>query len=152
MEGAGDSEDRPRKITKGKKNLIMANIHQGNGEMEQPVRNGKEGHPLGEGEGHEPERNHTWGQACRLASNSQCASMLSHVRLFATLWTIACQAPLSMGFSRQEHCSGLPCSPPGDLPDPRIEPTSLRSPPLAGRFFTTGTTWETQGKRCTFTR
>ncbi|KAJ1077985.1 hypothetical protein K5549_011312 [Capra hircus] len=57
----------------------MANIHQGNGEMEQPVRNGKEGHPLGEGEGHEPERNHRWGQACRLASNSQCASMLSHV-------------------------------------------------------------------------
>ena len=39
----------------------------------------------------------------------------SRVRLFATPWTIACQAPLSMGFSRQEHWSGLPCPPPGDL-------------------------------------
>ena len=142
MEGAGDSEDRPRKITKGKKNLIMANIHQGNGEMEQPVRNGKEGHPLGEGEGHEPERNHRWGQACRLASNSQCASMLSHVRLFATLWTIACQAPLSMGFSRQECWSRLPCPPPGDLPHPGTEPTTFISPASVGRFFTTRTTWE----------
>ena len=47
--------------------------------------------------------------------------------LFATLWTIAHQAPLSMGFSRQEYWSGLPCSPPGDLPNPGIEPTSLIS-------------------------
>ena len=38
-----------------------------------------------------------------------------------TLWTVACQAPLSMGFSRQEYSSGLPCPPPGDLPDPGIE-------------------------------
>ena len=108
LEGAGDSEERPRKITKGEKNLIMANIHQGNEEMEQPVQNGEEGHPLGGGEGHQPERNHRRGQACRLAPNSQRASMLSRVRLFATLWTIACQAPLSMGFSRQEHWIGLP--------------------------------------------
>ena len=53
--------------------------------------------------------------------------VLSHfnrVRLFAILWTIARQAPLSMGFSRQEHWSGLPCPPPGDLPDPGIEPVS----------------------------
>ena len=141
LEGAGDSEDRPRKITKGKKNLIMANIHQGNGEMEQPVRNGKEGHPLGEGEGHEPERNHTWGQACRLASNSQCASMLSHVRLFATLWTIACQAPLSMGFSRQEHCMPF-----RDLPNLGIKSASLTTPALAGKFFTTNATWEALNK------
>ena len=42
-----------------------------------------------------------------------------------------------MGFSRQEHCSGLPCPPPGDLPNPEIKPTSLVSPALAGRFFTT---------------
>ena len=42
----------------------------------------------------------------------------SHVRHLATLWTVACQAPLSMGFSRQEYWSGLPCTPPGDLPDP----------------------------------
>ena len=48
----------------------------------------------------------------------------SHVPLFATLWIVACQAPLSMAFSRQEHWSGLPCSPPEDLPDPGIEPTS----------------------------
>jgi len=50
------------------------------------------------------------------------------------------QAPLSMGFSRQEYWSGLPCPPPGDLPNPRTEPTSLRSPALAGRFCTTSTT------------
>ena len=52
----------------------------------------------------------------------------------ATLWTIALQAPLSMGFSRQESCSGFPFPPPEDLPDPGIEP---RSPALAGGFFTT---------------
>ena len=46
----------------------------------------------------------------------------SQVRLFATLWTIACQASLSKEFSRQEYCSGLPCPPPGDLPDPGIKP------------------------------
>ena len=49
---------------------------------------------------------------------------LSHVRLFATLWTVPCQAPLSMGFSRQEYWSGLPFPSPGDLPDPGIEPSS----------------------------
>ena len=53
-----------------------------------------------------------------------------------TLWTAVCQAPLSMGFSRQEYWSGLPFPPPGDLPDPGIEPVSLKSPVLAGRFFT----------------
>ena len=47
-----------------------------------------------------------------------------------------------MGLSRQEYWSGLPCSPPGDLPHPGIEPTLLMSPALAGRFFTTSTTWE----------
>ena len=54
-------------------------------------------------------------------------SRFSHVRFFVTLWTTACQAPLSMGFSRQEHWSGLPRPPPGDLPNPGIEPTSLMS-------------------------
>ena len=49
---------------------------------------------------------------------------LSRVRLFATPWTVACQAPLSMGFSRQEYWSGLPFPSPGDLPDPGIEPGS----------------------------
>ena len=64
------------------------------------------------------------------------------VRLFVTPWIIAHEAPLSMGFCRQEYWSELPCSPPGDLLDPGIEPTSLKSPPLAGRFFTTSATWE----------
>ena len=71
-----------------------------------------------------------------------CASCFSHVRLFETLWIIAYQAPLSMGFSRQECWSGLSCPPPGDLPNPGMEPTSLKSPALAGKFFTTNTTWE----------
>ena len=69
-------------------------------------------------------------------------SFLSCVLLFVTLWTAAHQAPLSMGFSRQEYWSGLPCPPPGDLPNPGIEPVSLMSPALAGRFFTTSTTWD----------
>ena len=47
-----------------------------------------------------------------------------------------------MGFSREEYWSALPCSPSGDLPDPGIEPESLVSPALGGRFFTTGATWE----------
>ena len=63
--------------------------------------------------------------------------MLSCVRLFATLWTEACQAPLSMEFSRQEYWSELPFLSPGDLPDPGIEPTSPASPTLTGGFFTT---------------
>ena len=50
---------------------------------------------------------------------------LSHVQLFATLWTVAYQVPLSMGFSRQEYWSGLPFPSPGDLPNPGIEPRSL---------------------------
>ena len=52
------------------------------------------------------------------------------------------QSSLSMVFSRQEYWSGLPCTPPGDLPDPGIEPVSLISPALAGRFFTMSSTWE----------
>ena len=56
--------------------------------------------------------------------------------------TVAHQAPLSMGFSRQEYWSGLSCSPPGDLPDPGIEPASLMSPALTSGFFTTSATWE----------
>ena len=66
----------------------------------------------------------------------------SCVQLFVNPWIIACQAPLSMGFSRQEHWSGLPCPPPGDLPDPGIKSASLMSPALAGGFFATSTTWE----------
>ena len=67
---------------------------------------------------------------------------LSCVQLFVAPWTIAHQAPLSMGFSRQEYWSGSPRPPPGDLLDPGIEPLSLISPALAGGFFTTGATWE----------
>ena len=73
--------------------------------------------------------------------------MLNHfsrVQLFLTLWTVALQASLSMGFSRQEYWSGLPFSVPGDLPDPGIEPMSLTFPALAGGFFSTSTTWEAQ--------
>ena len=66
----------------------------------------------------------------------------SHDRLLATPWTAAHQAPLSTGHSRQEYWSGLPCPPPGHLPDPGIEPTSITSPTVAGGFFTTRATWE----------
>ena len=75
----------------------------------------------------------------------QCAmqawmlSCVSRVQLFATLGTVAGQAPLSVEFSRQENWSGLPCSPPGDLPGPGIKPVS---PACAGGFFTTNSTWE----------
>ena len=71
--------------------------------------------------------------------------MLNHfsrVPLCETLWTLAHQAPLSVGFSRQEYWSGLPGPPPGDPPDPGIELVSLVSPALAGRVFTTSATWE----------
>ena len=66
----------------------------------------------------------------------------SRVQICVTLRTVACQAPLSMGFSRQEYWSAVPYLPPGDLPDPGIKPKSLTSPALAGRFFTLSTTWE----------
>ena len=68
------------------------------------------------------------------------ASMLSHfscIRLCVILWTVAHQAPLSMGFSRKEYWSVLPCPPPGDLPDPGIEPVPLKSSAFEGGFFTT---------------
>ena len=64
----------------------------------------------------------------------RCTQSLSSVWLLATLWTVAHQAPLSVGLSRQEYWSGLPF--PGDLPDPGIESTSSASPALASRFFT----------------
>ena len=63
----------------------------------------------------------------RYVDFSCCCCLVASVvsdRLCATLWTVACQAPLSMGFSRQGCWSGLPCPPPGDLPDPGIEPQS----------------------------
>ena len=65
------------------------------------------------------------------------AHTLSHVQLFVTLWTVACQAPLSMEFSRQKYWSGLLFPPTWDLPNPGIKPESLVSPVLAGSFLTT---------------
>ena len=62
--------------------------------------------------------------------------MLSCVQLFATPWTVAHQAPLSMEFSRQEYWSGLPCPCPEDLSQPR-DPVHISYPALAGGFFTT---------------
>ena len=60
--------------------------------------------------------------------------LLNHFQLFGTPWPVTRQAPLSMGFPRQEYWSGLPFPPPGDLPAPGIKPVS---PASAGRFFTT---------------
>ena len=68
--------------------------------------------------------------------------VLTCVQLFVTPWTRAHQAPLSMGFPRQEYWSGFPFPTSWDLPDPGIEPTSLSSPTLASGSFTTGATWE----------
>ena len=69
-------------------------------------------------------------------------SCFSHIWLSVTSWTVALQAPLSVGFSRQKYWSGLQCLPPGDLPNPGIEPESLMSSALGGGFFITSTTWE----------
>ena len=73
-------------------------------------------------------------------------SCFSCAQLFVALWTVACQAPLSTGFSRQEYWSGLQWPSPGDLPNPGIKPLFLRSPALAGVFFffflTASATWE----------
>ena len=70
----------------------------------------------------------------------QVQVLLSRVRLLATPWTVACQAPLCMGFSRQEYWSGLPFPSPEDLPNPGIEPGSVtlqEDSCIAGSFFTT---------------
>ena len=69
-------------------------------------------------------------------------SCFSCVQLFETLWAVAHQAPLSMGFSKQKYWNRLPWPPPGDIPNPRIELVPLMSPALVDGFFTT----EPQGK------
>ena len=69
-------------------------------------------------------------------------SCFSRVQLFVNPWTVAYQALLFMGFSRQEYWSGFPSPPPGDLPDPGIKPAFLTTLGLAGQFFTTSATWE----------
>ena len=66
--------------------------------------------------------------------------LIVHVQLFATPWTVTCQAPPSIGLSRQEYWCGLPCPSPGDLNDRGIKPTSVISPALAGGFFTINAT------------
>ena len=66
-----------------------------------------------------------------------CAQSLSHVQFFATPWTVTCQVPPPMEFSRQEYWSGLTFPTPGDLPNPGIKPMFLAFPALAGGFFTT---------------
>ena len=75
-----------------------------------------------------------------LLTHTPC--VLGDVQLFVTPRTVARQASVSMGFSRQEYWSGLPCPPPGDLPDPGLEPVSPSSPAMAGRLFTTRATWQ----------
>ena len=90
-----------------------------------------------------------WGAVCwthqRVPAQAVCLRVLSRfsrLGLFATLWTVARQAPLSVGLSGQEYWSGLSFHPPGGLPDPGIDSASLMSPALGGRFFTTTDTWE----------
>ena len=83
--------------------------------------------------------------ACFTHQRFLCVCELSHFSsawLCVTPWTVACQIPLFIGFSRQEYWSGLPCPPTGDLPDSGIKPVSLISPALAGRVFTTSATCE----------
>ena len=75
-----------------------------------------------------------------ISSNQCMLGYFSHVQLFATPWTVALQASLSMGFSIKEYWSGLLFPAPGDLPDPGIEPMSLMFPAWAGEFFTTTAT------------
>ena len=78
----------------------------------------------------------------KLPKERKKVKSLNRVWLFATPWTVACQPPLSMEFSRQEYCSELPFPLPGDLPDLGMEPEYPASPVLSGRFFTASATWE----------
>ena len=90
-------------------------------------------------------RNNSLPHIHKLKDSHLCLCKLSHfstVQLFAIPWTVACQAPLSMGSSKQEYWSGWPCPPPEDLPKPGIKPMSPTSPTLAGGFFTISATWE----------
>ena len=77
------------------------------------------------------------GILMRCSRGREPLPLLLLLRLLQPPWTVAHQAPLSMGFPRQEYWNGLPFPSPGDLSNPGIEPTSLVSPALAGGFFTT---------------
>ena len=81
-----------------------------------------------------------------------CVCVVSRTWLFVAPWTIAPQAPLPMGSSRQEFGSGVPFPTPGDFPNPGMEPKSFVSPALTGRFFTTSATWEAQLGSCRRTK
>ena len=81
--------------------------------------------------------NHKEGHVTETVYGIVHACVLSRVRLSVTPWTVACQTPLSMGFPRQEYCSGLSFPTPGDLPDSGIQPTSPVAPALAGRLLIT---------------
>ena len=91
------------------------------------------------GEGDDRERD---GWMASLTQWTYVLNRFSRVWLFVTLWTVARQASLSMGSSRQEYWSELPFPPPGDLPKPGMEPTSLMSPASVGMLFTPSATWE----------
>ena len=80
------------------------------------------------------------GGGCQ--ARAVCTQSFNPGRLFVTPWALAHQTPLSIGFSRQENWSGLPCPPAGDLRNPGIELVSFMSPALAGRILATSTTWE----------
>ena len=80
----------------------------------------------------------TWGWICLEGMRSR----FSFIQLLVTLWTVACQAPLSMGFSNQEYWSESPCPPLGGLSNPGVKPVSVMSPALAPSFFTIHTIWE----------
>ena len=89
------------------------------------------------------------GSILPLLNNSFSLFMCVHAKslqscLTVTLWTVTPQAPLSLVYSRQESWNGMPCPPPGHLPNPGIKPVSLMSPTLAGKSFTTGVTGKPQ--------
>ena len=79
-----------------------------------------------------------------------CAKSLQWCPILCDPIDCSHQAPLSKGFSRQEYWSGLPCPPPGNLPNPGIKHASLISPAKSDGFFTTSTTWEAQGGVCAY--
>ena len=93
----------------------------------------RQGHPASQGQ--------SWDVMSDPSNpNVSMLSSFSCVRLFMASWTVVHQAPLSMGFSKQEYWSGLPCPPPGDLPDPGIKLASLMPLALPGGLFTTSAT------------
>ena len=141
---AGDPEDA---------GLIPRSGRSPGGEHGSPLQNSCLGNPMDRGawrataDGVTEESDTTYRlnhhhNRARVRQGCVCARQVAcHVHLLVTSRTAAHQACLSRRFPRQEYWSGLPCFPPGDLPNPGIEPVS---PASAGRFFTTGATWEAQ--------